>query len=376
MASRYRPDFPPKEREQWEEIIPLLQEIGAEKVQKLLDGEGIGLSLEEKLERDMKLRRLKSMTKEYRDKYKLLSKKYDRVLQEYNDFSRINKEYDPSKIPLTELDKEEEVAICQWSDWHVGESVTEETTEGMNKFDQLICSQRVERLINKTLHEINIRRKHFDVSKLIVNLGGDFMGGYIHPELEQTNLLSPVEEVIFATRLLSDSLATLRDEGGFERIVVLCDRGNHGRTTRRMQYANAYETSYETLLYVNLQSKFPEFDFQISKAPLAHYEIGNFVIRHFHGEEIRYRGGIGGLTIPLNKKLAGWNSNGKANLNLMGHYHHFSMPNAQTSLNGSLVGWNAYAMAKGIPYEPPIQTLMFYSPEKEMVSARMPILCL
>ena len=46
-----------------------------------------------------------------------------------------------------------------------------------------------------------------------------------------------------------------------------------------------------------------------------------FNLRLYHGHQIKYSDGVGGLTIPLNKWQAKQDQIVRADFNLMGHYH-------------------------------------------------------
>jgi hypothetical protein len=57
---------------------------------------------------------------------------------------------------------------------------------------------------------------------------------------------------------------------------------------------------------------------------------------------VKYQGGIGGLTVPLNKAVIGWNNARYADVTCGGHWHQYlPLPNAV--VNGSLIGYNPYA---------------------------------
>jgi len=86
-------------------------------------------------------------------------------------------------------------------------------------------------------------------------LGGDFIGGWIHPELSQTNIMSPIEEVLFAGELLTGCIETLLSKCDCA-LTIVCSRGNHARISPKMQFSNEMETSYETILYSILADKF------------------------------------------------------------------------------------------------------------------------
>jgi len=63
------------------------------------------------------------------------------------------------------------------------------------------------------------------------------------------------------------------------------------------------------------------------------------------------------LTIPLNKKIARWDTGNRAHLTTLGHFHQ-KVDGGSFLVNGSLIGYNEFAQAIGASYEPPQQ--VFY----------------
>jgi len=205
-------------------------------------------------------------------------------------------------------------------------------------------------------------------------LGGDFIGGWIHEELSQTNFLSPVEETLFAAKLLGQGIEHLLKYSDCP-ITIICSRGNHARTTKKMQFANEVGTSYETLLYSILSERFKEkITFYIEESGIGYVNIYDFKIRYYHGHQIKYLGGVGGMTIPLNKWQQKQDQTTRADFNLMGHFHQLSYPNSTTILNGSLKGYDAYCVNLGLPFEPPQQAFVILD-SKYGLTGRFPIRC-
>jgi hypothetical protein len=83
-----------------------------------------------------------------------------------------------------------------------------------------------------------------------------------------------------------------------------------------------------------------------------HFE--NFNVRWIHGDNISYGGGVGGITIPINKKIAAWDRAQRASLTVMGHFHQLTH-GGSFICNGSLIGYNPYAQSIGASPERPRQ---------------------
>ena len=61
-----------------------------------------------------------------------------------------------------------------------------------------------------------------------------------------------------------------------------------------------------------------------------------------------------GITVPLFRAMGRWEKTKHADLTCMGHWHQrYCLPDVM--VNGSLIGYDAYAMGGGFPHEPPVQ---------------------
>lgn len=326
---------------------------------------------------DLIERKYKSLLKDREEKYKVLLERYENIETQFNDLLAIRelKPVKPITRPLEHGGRHEGVAIVQYSDWHVEEKVTKAQTNGLNECNPDIIKKRVDTLALNTLKLINKERQSIDIKDLVIHLGGDFISNWIHDELQQTNYLTPIDATIYATDLLTSAINFLLSNGKFRRVICLCNRGNHGRTTKKMQFANESGTSYETMLYSNLVRQFNDIEFIIPESGIGYYNIYDKTIRFYHGQQVKYKDGVGGISIPLNKIQSKWDKTNKADYNLMCHYHCYSHPNSYTTLNGSLVGYNSFAANFGFPYEPPQQSFTILS-YKYGFTIKAPIICI
>ncbi len=332
----------------------------------------------ELVERDREVRSLRASVKDWKSKYEHVLLEYEELDKRHNDFLLIEKNISPVPIkPRLSNAESEATAVTIWSDWHVDEVVRKEQVHEMNEYSPEIARKRVERLATNFIKLVEKERQSVSISNAIIHLGGDFIGGWIHDELQQTNSMSPVQATQFAAELVISAIDYVVKHGGFERIILLCTVGNHGRTTHRMQFANLTETSYETLIYDSVAKAFRNNEYieiNFPEGGVGYQKVYDYTMRFYHGHQVRYKDGVGGLTIPLNKKQAKWDMSRQADFNVMGHWHDFSVPNTRTVLNGSLKGWDAYAAENGFPYQPPIQAF-FLVDKKRGRTITCPIFC-
>lgn len=245
------------------------------------------------------------------------------------------------------------VAFAIASDWHVEETVDPRTVNDLNTFNLDIANQRVQQFFQKVVRLTEIQRAGTKIDTLVMAFLGDLMTGYIHEELRESNGLSPTETILWLQDVVASGLKLL--EKHFSNIVIPCSIGNHGRTTIKPRHATGYKNSYEWMLYHILRKQFPQFDWRISDGYHNYLEVDGRIVRFHHGDDLKYQGGVGGLTIPVEKAIAQWNRAIKADLDIFGHWHQ-SQQNPKWISNASLIGHNAYAIAIKAGFEPPSQT--------------------
>jgi hypothetical protein len=142
------------------------------------------------------------------------------------------------------------------------------------------------------------------------------------------------------------------------KLVIPCHSGNHARTTKtRFGAENGHSLEY--LMYVHLAAHFrnePRVEFRVADGYHSFLDIYGKKIRFHHGHAINYQGGIGGIFIPAFKAISQWDKANSADLDVFGHFHQCK-DGGKFICNGSLIGYNAYALSIKADYEPPKQTL-------------------
>jgi hypothetical protein len=260
--------------------------------------------------------------------------------------------------PIT-LDQGEATAIICASDWHVEEVISASSTNGLNQFNLQVADERIKRFFSASIRLTEIERNGADIPDCILWLGGDLMSGYIHEELQETNELSPTETILWLKSRLEEGIALVRKN--FKRTMVVCNYGNHGRTTKKPRHATGFQNSYEWLLYSILSQQIngEDISWQVADSYLSFVNVYGKTLRFHHGDGLKYQGGIGGLTIPTEKAISSWNKAKVADLDVFGHWH-TQQQNPKWVSNGSLIGYNAYAVSIKASFEPPQQTFFLF----------------
>lgn len=253
----------------------------------------------------------------------------------------------------------ESVAVLMWSDWHLGEVVDPDTVNGINSFNKEIASDRLDKLFKRSAFYIKNEKSNSRIDTVIVWLGGDIIHGELHDSSE-TNDMSATEACVYAQQKIVQGLRLIADETGC-KITVITNVGNHGRNTKFTNYNTMTRHSYETMIYAFVAAALQDdkrFTFNISKGYHQYLEVFDYTLRFHHGDFMKYNGGVGGLTIPVNKAIAQWDKLRRADYDFFGHWHTYKQDTKWCS-NGCVSGFGAFSLAiKADPY-PPVQTLTF-----------------
>lgn len=281
----------------------------------------------------------------------------------------------PKPLTIAAGVRSESVPILLCSDWHCGAVVRAESVNNLNSYDVDEFHRRAGALFVNALKVVRMVRSSCEIRQMVLWLGGDLIDNWLHPEQIQTQELSPTQQLIECERAVVAGIDHLLEHGGFDRIVIPCSYGNHGRTTPKMQAENAHATSYEWLMYQSLRRHYrnePRLEWHISDGNILYIEVLGCLLRFHHGDAIRYQGGIGGLTVPLTKWQLRQDQGIKADHSFFGHFHQLTMGTGW-SVNGSLIGPTAYGLKLGFAPERPQQLLRFLDSERGWTGA-FPIL--
>lgn len=261
------------------------------------------------------------------------------------------------KVPEPKRKTNEATAFLIASDWHVGELVDPKTINGRNEYTPDIARKSADAFFANGARLVELGRSGTRIDTVVLGFLGDMITGYIHEELVESNPLSPTEEVLLFLDLAESGINYLLDRLGPKRIVVPCTYGNHGRTTLRRRVSTGAKNSYEWLAYQVLARRFRDHDrveFQIADGAHLYLDTYGHVTRFHHGDDVRFQGGVGGLSIPLNKAIDRWDDFQQAQQTVIGHWHQLMyLPGAV--VNGSLIGYGPYALSIKARFEPPQQ---------------------
>jgi len=254
--------------------------------------------------------------------------------------------------------KEECTAITQFGDLHIDESVKPDITNGLNEFNPNIAKIRTEKYFARLIYILMLyKRAGIKINNLVLHLVGDFVSGWIHEELVQTNVITPIEGCLLVEQLLIKGIKTIAEWSGLKEIVTVCSTGNHSRITKKNQFKNTAITSFEWIIYNHISDYFASnsytnVKFIISESPYIYYNIYGKVNKFSHGNHFKYQGGIGGIEVPLKKWTHREHTVLPFDMAWIGHWHQY-VCGAKVRVNGSVIGYNEMGRAYGFTPEPP-----------------------
>ncbi len=358
IVTRLEFDEPPQETKR--DTLPELFPADAIAAEEEEDGETVS-SLQEEHEERSEVAQLRAAKKMLLEELRAKESQI-RVLSEL----RASRPFEPiSSAHKVGGHQRSGVPVMVLSDLHIEERVDPEKTNGINKYNPEIAAECFEAATDSFiwLHQ----DARYDCRTGVIAIIGDTFSNYIHAELQETNFLSPVQAVVWLQEHFERMLRRIAAETTFERIIVLCKDGNHGRMTQKMRASTRTENSLEWLMFKTLAARLvdePRFEFIIEDGIFTYLDVYNTSLCFAHGDIWRSAGGVGGITIPLRK---GFNEIKKRPHKLdhlvIGHFHQ-RLDTGEIIVNGSMIGATPWSLANCFSPEPRQQTWFLIDSER------------
>ena len=254
-------------------------------------------------------------------------------------------------------------AIALFSDAHIEETVDPRTVLGLNEYSIDIAEKRIQCYFKNLVKALN----EDEVQNLIFASLGDTISSYIHEELVENNSLSPLEATFKAQSLIFSGLEYIVENSTVEHIKFIGIVGNHSRTTKKIQHSNGHVMSYEWLMYKNIERQIQltglPIEVEIPNSEMSILETSDGKRYMFmHGFQIKSTGNatVSGIYPALNRLSLKLDRNFHQDKIYIGHFHTcVSIPNA--TVNGSIIGFNAFALSNGFSFEEPAQMYELFS---------------
>jgi hypothetical protein len=269
--------------------------------------------------------------------------------------------------------------VVMLSDTHFDEVVNPDEMEGLNAYNRDIAVMRLERWAQNVIKLARHYMSGVHYDGIVIILGGDIFTGDIHEELALTNEDTMIGSLLFWSEQLAAAIDLLTTE--FKKCHVVSVVGNHGRTTRKPRMKQRVRTNFDWLLAKMVERHFAKdkrVSFTIPESADAFiniYEHGHLIT---HGDQVSGGGGIGGIYPPIMRmrarKEGRYLQTGKSFRTIwLGHWHQY-ISTPSMIINGSMKGYDEYAMLMGFGFEQPQQALALITPEKN-ITFQAPVFC-
>jgi hypothetical protein len=269
-----------------------------------------------------------------------------RILEQQGTIARLSSPMARPALPtVRRLSKGSRLAwgLSCLSDVHAGALVEPTRSTCMNSYTPEVCRHRLDRYFESIAWLIRDERS-FDVLGHLLWLGGDLIDGHLHDDQVETSE-APLVTMNWLEPYLLGRIQALASELGGRELRIMCTFGNHGRDTLKPRAETAARHSHEWALYQRIARHFAShrtIRVITDTARDQYTEIFGRTIHGTHGDTVNYAGGVGGITIPLRKAYATWQTMQPSYLHLTGHYH-TQLDLGDGLANGSVVGYNAFA---------------------------------
>ncbi|MFA6325400.1 MAG: hypothetical protein WCX46_04210 [Candidatus Paceibacterota bacterium] len=313
----------------------------------------------------------KEENKEKISSLKILTKEYVKIKKERDSFLQVGGVETYAIKSNQGGGKSSATAVALASDWHYEENVISSQVNGLNKYDTNIAKERIEKFFTVIAKLINVHKKEYNIENLMLALLGDFISGSIHDDLKESNHIQPTQAIWEVQNLIASGIKFLLKETDVN-LVIPCSAGNHSRITEKQRVSTEFGNSLEILMYRQLEKYFsnePRVKFIISDSYLTYVKVYNYTCRLHHGHAIKYGGGIGGIFVPAFKAISQWNKSKQADWDFFGHFHQLKDGGNFIS-NGSLIGFNSYAIKIKADYEKPKQAFLIIDEERGLEVTR------
>lgn len=269
--------------------------------------------------------------------------------------------------------------IAMLSDTHFDEVVLPEEIDYLNAYNREIATMRLEKWAKNIIKITRHYLSGMTYDGFVLILGGDIFSGDIHEELKETNADTQLASLLYWSEQLCSAIELLKNE--FGKVHVTSVVGNHGRTTRKPRAKLRVKTNYDWLLAKMIERYFEKdsaVTFQIPEGADSFVSVYGYGQLITHGDQASGGGGIGGIYPPVMRlrarKAQRFLATGTNFSTLwMGHWHQLIQTQGLI-VNGSLKGYDEYAMVSNFAFEQPQQALAILTPERGL-TIQAPIFC-
>lgn len=271
------------------------------------------------------------------------------------------------KIPKTTKSKDKKNMTLEllFSDAHYGKYV--DNIEG-NFVDLEVIKNRVRKVSECVVKEINRERKSFNVERIVLAMIGDMIENSDFHGKESTKSCQfstsrQVQEAIHS--IFFDLILPIAMTG--IKVDIPCVTGNHDRIGEDTTYVNPGEDNLTYIIYTTLKmlceiKGLKNVSFNIVTKLFTYTEIYDDIVVYEHGDELR-NVNRDTMATMMNKRQS---QIGKVvHFYRIGHFHEpIQYGQGRMQVNGSVPGLDSFAECKGF-WSEPVQIMNYYVKTKK-----------
>ena len=244
------------------------------------------------------------------------------------------------------------VPTLMLSDWHIGEVIQEDETEGFNKFNYQVAEDRIFGIVDSFLKWVGAARKIYNIKTVSILGLGDWVSGNIHAELLATNEFPLPVQTAKAGLLFGEVLVRISQH--FD-IVEVSEVGadNHGRLQPKPQAKQKAANSMSFLVHT-IANQYSEKQGNIRVEEAAGIkmvtEIANHKFLLEHGDTVKAYMGIPYYGMNRERGREAMKRMGtlqEFNYMGLGHWHVPGFVEGCVIVNGSLSGTSEFDHSVG-----------------------------
>jgi predicted phosphodiesterase len=257
-------------------------------------------------------------------------------------------------------------AVIMLSDWHIGEIIEANETEGFGKYNWNIAQNRAFSIVNDFIKFADVQRSAYNIQECRVLGLGDWVSGNIHQELENTNEFPLPEQSVKAGTLLGECIRRLSSH--FNNVTIdAVGADNHGRIQHKPQAKQKSTNSMSFIVHEiakQVTDNCDNVNWNIATGPKLLATINNWKFLCEHGDSIRGNMGIpfyGVARLVGKEAVRRMNTNQDFDFLAIGHFHTPNIIEGRSLINGSLSGTSEYDHTAG-RHAAPSQVAFFVHP--------------
>lgn len=319
--------------------------------------------------RNAKLRRDNSTLRRQLDQAEARTEELTRLLDFHDAITAANPKPPKWLTPKPARNGHHATLVAVLSDTHFDEVVNPSEVGGLNAYNRVIATQRLERWAEGVIKLARHYLTGVTYDGAVVMLGGDLFSGNLH-DLAETNEDTQFGSLLYWSEQLAAALQLIADEFGRLHVPVVV--GNHGRMTHKPRTKLRARDNLDYLLGHMLarQLRSDSITFDIPDGTDAWVPVYGVTHLLTHGDQTTGGGGVGGIWPPImrmaGRKAQRYAAEGRTfETMVMGHWHQLiSAPEQGLIVNGSLKGYDEYAAVSNFRPEQAQQALWLVTPER------------